>query len=296
MKKDNVKIVKIIRDNNKTVDSNYLKQYFNPIDNVWYDETTDTLTGNFGETIDDIKIKNGKISLIKNANAHFLSPNPSAVNHTILNNSSLQIDNVKTNNANTLNIIGADTIDSNSNISQLPKEIIKLREEDYVKEQKYKKNLLEKINTSFDQISNLKQSNTDDNYKNKPANFSYDEIANTSTIENVETSNTIENRGYDFPTIDDLSNTDDLNKEIKEKQNLRGLNRTLDFLNNNTKSTTQLVGDLLQNQANYDRLKNDFETSEFNDFESWFKSSKEVKRLQKLALKEQKKMLKMKNK
>lgn len=107
---------------------------FKPVEDVWFDDNTSSSIGtvDFDKTISNVSYsKDGKISVINNPNAHFFNPSPeSQVDKNEF------IDNVNQSN-------------QKNKKSKLRDEIILMREQQYLEEQRKKEEMLSKINVSL---------------------------------------------------------------------------------------------------------------------------------------------------
>ncbi|QEH61690.1 hypothetical protein SCHIN_v1c04930 [Spiroplasma chinense] len=156
---DKIRILEIDKSRRKEVESKDGKKSFKPVEDLWYDDTT-TLTNTleFDKTIAVKPTGNSKITLVQNANSHFFKQK---------NNDEIAFDksDLENNDFEGINIVDR-RIERRK--SQLPDEIIKLREMSYRKEQASKEELLDKLNVDLKLKNNFKNYNLTSSDGQKP--------------------------------------------------------------------------------------------------------------------------------
>jgi hypothetical protein len=307
---DKIKILEIKRDSEVKSDA-MGKKNFQPLEDVWFSDD-DALnpssfnTDELGTTIDNVAIKDDEIAIVKNANANFfLSPNGKRELKKMVQNVPESINVIENNQA------------SNS---ELPKEIIELRKSDFLNQQHLKNQILEKLNINLDEAM-TKQIKHAENISVKNVvgdlnKMAKDVLAADQT--NGATSNAAFSGRDEFKTseINDKTAVIVPQKQKKAAQKQEPMPYNDDYTMSNTvndfdkqiidpnteklksesfveDNTTILVNNLLNgmNKVNEKRNKN---AAGYDEFVNWFKSSNESKKLQKLAKKENKKLLKKK--
>ncbi|QGS51787.1 hypothetical protein [Spiroplasma tabanidicola] len=117
------------------------KNNFSPVEKVWFDNVLEeSLTlDDFDKTINLKNIKSAKISLVQNANSHFFKPKN-------IDEVGFEKKDLGTPTFETLNIVDRRIL---KRPSQLPSDILFLRESSYLKEQKMKDLMLDKLNVDI---------------------------------------------------------------------------------------------------------------------------------------------------
>ena len=207
---DKIKVLQIKR--NEINDDNANKKSFNPVEDFWYDNSDSiSISLDFDKTIALKKKKaEPKISLVQNANSHFLKKNKS--NSIYFNKNDIEDRTFES-----LNILDRSI---NSRPSNLPNEILKLRELSYQKEQLQKEELLEKLNV------NLNQESIDKNYN--LTSREYDKYENKELNKNQSLENHLNNEELYLPRSKSNDSTF-ANKHIhRNKNETKGFSRIED--------------------------------------------------------------------
>ncbi|WP_157087561.1 hypothetical protein [Spiroplasma helicoides] len=144
---DKVKVLQIQRKKNDDLKIENDIKNFDPIEDVWFDHTSETnVSVELDKTFNVKRKGDTKISLIQNANSHFFRPeNESDI--------SFKKNDIGNNQFESLNIVDRRFA---KRPSQLPPEILKLRESTYLKEQKLKEEMLDKLNINLKFRDNFK--------------------------------------------------------------------------------------------------------------------------------------------
>ncbi|AHI52714.1 hypothetical protein [Spiroplasma culicicola] len=145
---DKIKVLQINREINKEVKSVNGKKVFKPVDDVWYEDNSSSVSMDFDRTLNFKKNVGPKISLVQNANSHFFKPETNQ-------DMTFKKEDIGANDFESLNIVDRRFTKRSS---ALPDQILKLRDESYQNQQAQKDVLLEKLNV------NLKFKNNFENY------------------------------------------------------------------------------------------------------------------------------------
>ncbi|QBQ07556.1 hypothetical protein SGLAD_v1c03570 [Spiroplasma gladiatoris] len=195
---EKIKVLQINKSNSKPELTK--KKSFIPVEKVWFENTVEDDLTNFDlEKTINIKNKNSaKISLVQNANSHFFAPKEE-------NEISFKSNDIGNNQFDTLNIVDRRIV---KRPSQLPPDIIKLRQLSYIKEQKLKEIMLDKLNV------NLKFKN---NFKNYRLIEGENKTNNLETLEVLEDNKKVNSNEEFFSKEIDLE-VKDIKNEIYENK------------------------------------------------------------------------------